>query len=164
MTEKGNNLEAQLDIYSKLYKDLSAGGEVIYDDKAKSLILSKYGLLWDVTENFSAALEYSKVGDKESVDASFFHQANPNSSVGSVFSYDTTTHKVGVTSSLSHIVDENVSLKSRINNLGDLDASIKSKLSQNLTAEYHAGFNLSGIFHGKTHNEAYSGINLAFTF
>ena len=164
MTEKGDNLEAQLDIYSKLYKEISAGGNIIYDDKAKSLILSKYGLVWDVTQNFSAAVEYNKVGDKESVDASFFHQGSPNTAIGSVFSYDTTSRKVGVTSSLSHVVDQNVSLKSRVNNLGDLDASIKGKLSENLTANFHAGFNLSGIFHGKTHNESYSGLNLAFTF
>lgn len=78
MTEKGNNLEAQLDVYTKLYKDLSAGGEIIYDDKAKSLILSKYGLVWNTKDGFSAAVEYSKVGDKESVDASFFHQGSPN--------------------------------------------------------------------------------------
>lgn len=46
MTERGNNLEAQLDVMARVYKDIFAGGEIVYDDKAKSLILRKYGLFW----------------------------------------------------------------------------------------------------------------------
>ena len=164
MTEKGNNLEAQFDIFSRIYRDLSFGGEVIYDDKAKTVILSKYGLIWNARKNFSAALEYSQVGDKQTVDASVFHASNPNTSVGSIFSFDTQTKKVEVKTAVSHDVDENVTLKSRINNLGDLDVSVQSKLSPNLTAEFSTGLNLSGIFHGKTHDEAYSGVNLSFKF
>jgi hypothetical protein len=159
LTEKGNNLEVQVDLLAKVYRDIYAGGELIYDDKAKSLILSKYGLFWKVTNSFSSAVEYSKVGDKETVDASFFHAANPNTTVGSTFSYDTKVHKIGVTTALSHTVDENVSLKSRVNNHGDVDLSLKGKLSSSLTAEFSTGCNLSGFFHGKTHNEAYSGVN-----
>lgn len=124
MTEKGNNLEAQIDLFSKIYRNLSFGGEVIYDDKAKTVILSKYGLIWDARRNFSAALEFSQVGDKQTVDASVFHAPSPATSVGSIFSYDTQTKKVEVKTALSHAVDENVSLKSRVNNLGDLDVSV----------------------------------------
>jgi len=46
MTEKGNNLEAQVDLFANVYRNVYAGGEIIYDDKAKSLILSKYGVWW----------------------------------------------------------------------------------------------------------------------
>jgi hypothetical protein len=127
------------------------------------LILSKYGVFWQTRPAFATAVEYSKIGDKETVDASFFHIANPNTTVGSTFSYDTKINKIGVTTALSHAVDENVSLKSRVNNHGDIDLMVKGKLSPSLTAEFTTGCNISGFFHAKTHNEAYSGINLKFT-
>lgn len=89
MTERGNNLEAQVDILAKLYKGVYGGGELIYDDKAKSVILSKYGLFWKAQKNFNIALELNQIGDKQTVDASFYHAANPNTTVGTTFSYDT---------------------------------------------------------------------------
>lgn len=163
MTEKGNNLEAQLDLYAKLYRDIYAGGEIIYDDKAKSLIFSKYGLFWQARLFFSAALEYSKVGDKETIDASFYHIANPFTVIGSTFSYNTQFHKIGVTTAISHNVDENISYKGRVNNHGDIDFLLRGKISPTLTAEFTSGCNLSGFFHAKTHDEAYTGLNFKFS-
>ena len=162
MTEKGNNLEAQVDVLAKVYRDVYAGGEIIYDDKAKSLILSKYGLLWRARPFFTTALEYSKVGDKETLDASFFHIANPSTIIGSTFSYDTSIRKIEVQTAIAHTVDENVTYKGRVNNHGDIDLTLKGRLSPSLTAEFSTGCNLSGFFHGKTHDEAYSGINFKF--
>lgn len=125
--------------------------------------MSKYGLFWQVRPDFASALEYSKVGDQENVDASFFHKANPNTTVASTFSYDTKTHKVGVTTALSHTVDENVDFKTRVNNVGEIDLALQGRLSSSLTAEFTTGLNVSGFFHGKTHHEAYSGVNFKFT-
>lgn len=59
MTEKGNNLEAQVDVLARLTKNVYGGGEIIYDDKAKSLILSKYGLFWKVEKNYTLSAEYN---------------------------------------------------------------------------------------------------------
>lgn len=59
MTERGNNLQAQFDLLMRLTKNVYGGGEVIYDDKAKSLILSKYGLFWKAAKNFNLSLEYN---------------------------------------------------------------------------------------------------------
>lgn len=163
MTERGNNLEAQVDLFANVYRDVYAGGEVIYDDKAKSLILSKYGLWWLARPAFSTAFEYSKVGDLETLDASFFHIANPNTIIGSTFSYNTQFHKIGVTTAVAHTVDENISWKARVNNHGDTDFAVRGKITPSLQAEFTAGCNLSGFFHGKTHDEAYSGVNFKFT-
>lgn len=83
MTEKANNLEAQVDVLARLTKNVYGGGEIIYDDKAKSLILSKYGLFWKAAKNFSLSLEYNQVGDKNTVEAAVYHKANENTTVGS---------------------------------------------------------------------------------
>jgi hypothetical protein len=163
MTEKGNNLEAQVDVYAKVYKNIYAGGEIIYDDKAKALILSKYGLFCKVQKGFNLALELSKVGDKQTVDGSFYHQANPNTTVGSTFSYDLQFHKIGVTTAVQHKIDESTSVKARVDNLGTTDIVLRGKLSPNLEASFQTGCNLSGFFHGKTHDEAYSGVNFKIT-
>ena len=163
MTEKGNNLEAQLDVYARLYRDLFAGGEIVYDDKARSLILRKYGLFWQTRLWFSTAFEYSKVGDKETLDTSFYHIVNPWTVIGSTFSYNTQFRKIGVTTAVAHAVDDNISYKARVNNHGDVDFLLRGRLSPSLTAEFTSGCNLSGFFHGKTHDEAYSGLNFKFT-
>lgn len=162
MTERGNNLEAQIDVLAKLYRGVYGGGELIYDDKAKSVILSKYGLFWKAQKNFNIALELNQIGDKQTLDASFYHQANPNTTVGTTFSYDTQIRKIGVTTAVSHRVDEATSIKTRVNNHGEADIVLRGTLTPTLIAEFSAGCNLSGFFHGKTHDESYTGINLKF--
>lgn len=96
MTEKANNLEAQLDVVARLTKNVYGGGEIIYDDKAKSLILRKYGLFWKAAKNFNFALEYHQVGDKNTIEASAYHKTSSTTRVGSHFSFDTQFKKLAV--------------------------------------------------------------------
>lgn len=48
----------------RLTKNVYGGGELIYDDKAKSLILRRYGLFYKYNKACNMSLEYSLVGDK----------------------------------------------------------------------------------------------------
>lgn len=163
MTEKGNNLEAQADLLMRLTKNVYGGGEVIYDDKAKSIILSKYGLFWKYNKDFNLGLEYSKVGDKCAVNGTVYHVASPTVQLGSTFSYDCQYKKVSVSSSINKKLDENTVVGARIDNLGTADLTLKGKLSDNLTATFAAGANISAIFHGKTHDDTYTGVNFKFS-
>lgn len=64
---------------------------------------------------------------------------------------------------VAHALDDNISYKARVNNHGDVDFLLRSRLSPSLIAEFTSGCNLSGFFHGKTHDEAYTGLNFKFT-
>ena len=57
-------LEAEADIFSKLYQNLYGGAQITYDDKAKALTVFKYGLLYKAFKGYSLSAEYSRVGDK----------------------------------------------------------------------------------------------------
>jgi hypothetical protein len=83
MTEKGNNLEASWDVLARLTKNVYAGTSMMYDDKAKSLILCKYGLFWKAYKNFNLSLEYNQTGDRSSIDGTFFHRINATTLIGS---------------------------------------------------------------------------------
>jgi hypothetical protein len=48
----------------RLTKNVYGVGELIYDDKAKSLILRRYGLFYKYNKACNMSLEYSLVGDK----------------------------------------------------------------------------------------------------
>lgn len=63
---------------------------------------------------------------------------------------------------MAHRVDEATSLKGRINNHGDADLVVRGIVTPSLITEFSAGCNLSGFFHGKTHDEAYTGVNFKF--
>jgi len=54
-------------------------------------------------------------------------------------------------------------LKGRVDNFGSLDLAVSSHLSSNLKATFTTGMNASGIFHGKTHDESYAGVQFKFT-
>lgn len=60
-------------------------------------------------------------------------------------------------------MDANISYKGRVNNHGDVDLLLRSRLTPTLSADFTTGCNLSGFFHGKTHNEAYTGLNFKFS-
>ena len=57
----------------RLTKNVYGGGEIIYDDKAKTLILSRYGLFYKYNKACNMSLEYSKVGDKQTVNCTLTH-------------------------------------------------------------------------------------------
>lgn len=54
---------AQTDIIARLTKTLYGGAKIVYDDKAKSLEMQKYGLFWKAYKNFLIGLEYNHIGD-----------------------------------------------------------------------------------------------------
>lgn len=98
----------------------------------------------------------------KTVQTSVFHEANPNTSVGSRFVLDLDTQKIGVTTAVQHKLDEATTLKARVDNLGTLDLAVTSRLSENLKATFSTGMNASGVLHGKTHDESYSGLQFSF--
>lgn len=50
-----------------------------------------------------------------------------------------------------------------MDNLGAADLTLTGRISPYLTATFATGANVSAIFHGKAHNEAYSGVNFKFS-
>lgn len=84
----------------RLTKSVYGGGEIIYDDLAKSLILSKYGLFWKYNPDFNLGLEYSQIGDKKTINGTVFHKASGTTQVGSAFIYDIEHKCVGVTTAV----------------------------------------------------------------
>lgn len=65
-------------------------------------------------------------------------------------------------SAVEHKVDASTSIKARVDNLGATDFVVSGRINPTLEASFHTGCNLSGFFHGKTHDEAYSGVNFKF--
>ena len=64
LTEKGNNLQASVDLLARLQKNLYGGAQIVYDDKAKGLTLLRYGLFHKAAKDFNLGLEYNHIGDR----------------------------------------------------------------------------------------------------
>jgi hypothetical protein len=163
MTEKGNNLEAQVDLLARLAKNIYGGTELVYDDKAKALILLKYGLFWKAQKNFNLGLEYNHIGDRQSLDGTIYHKASAYTKIASSFSLDMASKKIGLKTAVEHELDAKTTLKSRIDNFGALDLALTSSLSDKLSATFSTGGNLSGFFSGKSSDESYSGLSFKFS-
>lgn len=163
MTERGNNLEAQVDLMGRLTKTLYGGGELVYDDQARALVLSRYGVFWKARKHFTLGLEYLQKGDRHSVEGSVYHKASYTTKVGSHFSYDCDHKRVAATTAVEKQLDEKTTVQARVDNLGACDFLLKGQLSPTLEATFSAGANASAFFHGKTHDEAYTGLRLKFT-
>ena len=136
---------------------------MIYDDKAKALIMLKYGLFWKAQKNFNLGLEYNHIGDKTSLDGTVYHNVNPFTKIGSTFSLDFTSKKIGMKTAIETKLDETTTVKSRIDNFGALDLVFSSRLSDKLEASFSTGGNMSAFFSGRSNDEAYSGLAFKFT-
>ncbi len=131
---------------TRLTKNFYGGGELIYDDKARSLILSRYGLFWKCQKNFNLGLEYIQMGDKCTIEGTVYHKANDTTKVGSTFSYDCNLKRVGVISAVEKELDDKTTLQARVDNLGATDVLLVGKISKSLEATFSAGANASAFF------------------
>ena len=52
----------QADIIARISKSLYGGAKIIYDDKARSCEMTRYGVFWKAQKNFLVGLEYNKTG------------------------------------------------------------------------------------------------------
>lgn len=53
----------QADVIARVTKSLYGGAKIIYDDKARSFEMARYGMFWKAQKNFLVGLEYNKTGD-----------------------------------------------------------------------------------------------------
>jgi hypothetical protein len=53
----------QADVIARVTKSLYGGAKIIYDDKARTLEMTRYGMFWKAQKNFLVGLEYNKTGD-----------------------------------------------------------------------------------------------------
>lgn len=79
----------------------------------------------------------------------FFHNANAFQTVGTEFTFDYATKAHDARLAFLHKFDDTVSSKVKVNNLGQLDALLKIKLSETTTASLTSGFNLRSIYEQK---------------
>lgn len=73
---------------ARVTKKLYGGAKIVYDDKARSLEMIKYGLFFKAQKNFLVGLEYNHTGDKCLLEASINHKVDLDTQVGSLISYD----------------------------------------------------------------------------
>lgn len=58
-----NVMTAQADIIARLTQSIYGGAKVLYDDKANTIEMRKYGVFWKAKKNFLIGVEYNQVGD-----------------------------------------------------------------------------------------------------
>ena len=98
-------------------KTVYGGAKIIYDDKARSLEMIKYGVFVKAEKNFLVGLEYSQTGDKCSIDCSLNHKVDLSTQVGSVISYDCSQHKVSSTTVVERkLSPDGTTIKAKIDN------------------------------------------------
>jgi len=79
---------SQADVIARITKNLYGGAKLIYDDKARTLEMTRYGMFWKAQKNLLVGLEYNHTGDLSAIEASFNHKVNLDTSVGSTVIYD----------------------------------------------------------------------------
>lgn len=66
----------QADVIARITKQLYGGAKVIYDDKAKSFEMTRYGLFWKAQKNLLIGLEYQQTGDFSGIETTINHKVN----------------------------------------------------------------------------------------
>ena len=79
---------AQTDFIARLTKTLYGGAKIVYDDKAKSLEMQRYGLFLKAYKNFLVGVEYNHIGDRSLIEGTISHKLNLSTSIGSTITYD----------------------------------------------------------------------------
>lgn len=128
---------AQADLIARLTKSLYGGAKIVYDDKASTLEMIKYGLFLKAQKNFLIGFEYNQTGENCSIDASINHKVDVNTQIASLISYDYKQNQVSATSVVEKRflsvapsgIETGVLVKARINNLGVIDTSVTGNIS-----------------------------------
>ena len=102
---------------------------MIYDDKARTLEMTRYGMFWKAQKNLLVGVEYNNTGDLSAVEASFNHKVNLDTSVGSTIIYDLNKKSLSNQNVVEHRLDTNTTLKAKVDNLGLFDLSIQGIIS-----------------------------------
>jgi hypothetical protein len=151
----------ETDIVARLTKRVYGGAKIIYDDKAKAVDLSRYGVFWKAQKNFLIGLEYNQMGDRTSLDATFNHKINQTTSVGSMISLDLGTKLLQSSTVVEKRLDDGNVVKGKVDSRGGFDVSLSSALGKSLTATLTTGGTISSILEGQA-SRAYTGIALNF--
>lgn len=94
-------------------------------------------------------LEYSQVGDKQLVDATFNHKVDKDTSVGSTVSYDLKQKRISTKTVIEKRVDaDGTVIKGKVDNTGFFDVALTGTISPSLSATFSTGGNVSSIING----------------
>ena len=138
------------------------GAELIYDDKAKAIEKLRYGFFWRLSPTTLLGLNYNRLGDKVKYESTISNQVNYNTTVGTTLEYIIDYKRFHTKTAVEHKINEDTTLKGKVNNYGDWDASLTAKISPSLKATLQTGGNASNWFNGKTSDNSYIGLNLNF--
>jgi len=160
---KDRVIMGQADLIARITKSLYGGAKLIYDDKANSFEMARYGLFWKAQKNFLVGLEYHHTGDMSAIETTINHKVNLDTSVGSTIIYDLTKKRLSNQNVIERRIDPNTTVKAKIDNLGLFDLSVSGSISPSLQATFTSGGNIASFFNGVAKTEqTYAG--LAFTF
>jgi Eukaryotic porin len=121
---KDRVIMGQADVIARVTKQVYGGAKIVYDDKAHSLEMTRYGAFWKAQKNFLLGLEYNQTGDLQALEATINHKVNLDTSVGSTIVYDLSKKRLSNQNVIESRIDPSTTIKAKIDNLGLFDLSV----------------------------------------
>ncbi|TNV81754.1 hypothetical protein FGO68_gene10967 [Halteria grandinella] len=162
---------AQIDCIARLTKTVYGGAKVVYDDKARSVEMARYGVFWKAQKNFLLGLELNQVGDQRMVEGIINHKVDANTQLGSSITLDLDKRVVSTRSVIEKRFDDAMVFKGRVDNSGLFDVSLTGQLDPTFSATFSTGGSLSNVINGQARcadsvqksQQTYAGVSFTFT-
>jgi hypothetical protein len=138
------------------------GSNFTFDAKKSTFPTYHAGVVFEPSDNALVGLKHESLNkDKHELGKFFlfyFHKASLANTVGSEFSFDYQKKVVEAKLGLSHKFDDNTSGKIKVNNNGTVDALLKHKLSEVVTASVVTSVNVKDFANQKSRSPLPLGI------
>lgn len=130
-----------------LYKKYAFGFNIVADPVGQKVQKFDWGFNWNAAQgaNFGIKHEGNSPVALGKFWVFFNHAATSSQTVGTEFAYDWATKKVGAKVGATQKFNDATSGKFKLDNEGKVDAVLKHKYNDTVTASLATGFNLMGI-------------------
>ena len=131
------------------------GGNITVDAKKQLLTTYNAGVVWEPADKILIGLRHESVNKEKLALGNFYlhyyHQASAINTVGTEFKLDWEKKAVTAKLGLLHKFDDNTSGKVKFDQTGKIDALLKHKFSDVVTASAVTSINVKDFAAGKSH-------------
>lgn len=150
------------------HKNLAVASNFVVNVKASTLDKLDWGLSWNPADNAFVGLKHESVSKQALSFGKFFlfvnHVSSASQIVGTEFSLDWATRVVTARLGLQHKFNDDSTGKIKISEKGCLDALLKHRINNNVTATFATGTCLKGIIAEQKAKQFPIGVGLDLKF
>ena len=144
------------------------GGNVVIDGKTQKISKFDFGFNWSPAAGSNFGILHNAVSDKPFEFGKFWlyfnHAATTSQVVGTEFAYDWNKKVVEAKLGVSHKFNDSTSGKFKIDQAAKVDAVLKHKYNDTVTASLATGFDLNGIVSSSKSKKFPVGLAFDFKF